>query len=194
MVSTNTVSKETIGSDARYGNIVSVKTKAATVGEITELLSALVDRHDGADGVDEERDYLVAACPGRLEPTIRDLTTLAMHLLAGIGEGATNIVGLAARSGQLKGTVSKQVQRLVEAGLVERGPVENNRKEIRLTLTDDGTELVRAHRRMHDEKSDALSSFLMRYTNAELEVLVTVLGDLVGSGTSVLPPLSGRGR
>ena len=171
-----------------------MKTKAAAVAEITELLSALADRYAGVDGVDEERDYLVAACPDRLEPIIRDMSTLAMHLLAGIDEGVTNIVGLAAQSRQLKGTVSKHVQRLVEAGLVERGPVENNRKEVRLSLTADGAALARAHRRMHEEKSDALAAFLTRYTNAELQTLVAVLGDLIASDTSVLLPLTGRGR
>jgi len=194
MVSADMVSEETITLDRHCAKIVSVKTKAAAVTEITELLSALADRYAGADGVDEERDYLVAACPDRLEPTIREMSTLAMHLLAGIGEGATNIVGLAAQSRQLKGTVSKHVQRLVEAGLVERGPVENNRKEVRLSLTADGAALVSAHRRMHEEKSDALAAFLLRYTNAELQTLTAVLGDLVASGTSVLLPFTGRGR
>ena len=47
-------------------------------------------------------------------------------------------MGLAARADQLKGTVSKHVQRLVEAGLVERAPLPGNRKEVVLDLTADG--------------------------------------------------------
>lgn len=171
--------------------MVSVKTKAAAVAEIADLLSALAEM---GDEVDDEREYLVAASPDRLEPVIRGLPTLTMHLLAGIGDGATNIVGLAAQSGQLKGTVSKHVQRLVEAGLVERSPVAGNRKEIHLSLTGDGAALVAAHARMHEQKLDALRGFLMRYTSAELQTLVTVLGDLRSSGPAVLRPLSGRGR
>lgn len=39
-----------------------------------------------------------------------------MHLLATTVEGPVSVVGLAARSGRLKGAVSKHVRRLVEAG------------------------------------------------------------------------------
>lgn len=171
--------------------MVSMKTKAEAVDEIGRLLIALAETDDGAD---DERDYLVDGCPERLEPVIREMPTLAIHLLAAIGDGATNIVGLSARSGQLKGTVSKQVQRLVEAGLVRRSPVEGNRKAIHLSLTDDGMVLDRVHRRMHEEKSNALQDFLLRYSGAELRTLTKVLGDLVESDAAVIRPLRRTGR
>lgn len=171
--------------------MVSVKTKANVVATIGELLTALAEVRDE---VDDERDYLAAAAPERLEPVIRELPTAAIHLLATIGDGATNIVGLAARSGQLKGTVSKHVQRLVEAGLVTRGGVAGNRKEVHVSLTDDGVALDRVHRRMHERKRAALEQFLLRYTAAELQTLATILGDLVASGPAVLRPLTGTGR
>lgn len=171
--------------------MVSVKTKADAVDEISRLLIALAELNDGPD---DERDYLTDRCPERLHPVIREMPTVAIHLLAAIGDGTTNIVGLAARSGQLKGTVSKHVQRLVEAGLVRRGPVEGNRKEIHLSLTEDGNLLDRVHSRMHDEKSDALRDFLLRYTGAELQTLAKVLGDLLTSGAGVIRPLGGTNR
>lgn len=171
--------------------MVSVKTKAEAVEEIGRLLIALAEMNDGPD---DERDYLVDGCPERLHAVIREMPTVAIHLLAAIGDGATNIVGLAARSGQLKGTVSKHVQRLVEAGLVQRSPVAGNRKEIHLSLTEDGTVLDRVHSRMHDEKFDALRNFLLRYSGAELHTLAKVLGDLVTSEAAVIRPLTGMGR
>ena len=160
--------------------MVSMKTKAEAVERIGQLLTDLADRHDDRD-VDDERDYLVAHCPARLERPIREIPTLGVHLLAAIGDGATNIVGLAAQSGQLKGTVSKNVQRLVEAGLVQRGPVPGNRKEIRLSLTPDGRELHRVHRRMHDQMRVALGDFFLRYTGAELATVAKVLTDLLAT-------------
>ena len=171
--------------------MVSVKTKAEAVDEIGGLLIALAEMNDGPD---DERDYLVDGCPERLHTVIREMPTVAIHLLAAIGDGTTNIVGLAARSGQLKGTVSKHVQRLVEAGLVQRSPVAGNRKEIHLSLTQDGIVLDRVHSRMHDEKFDALRDFLLRYTGAELQTLAKVLGDLVTSGAAVIRPLTGGSR
>lgn len=157
--------------------MVSVKTKAVTVAEIGRLVTALGDKFETDD--DAERDYLTGRCPVRLHPVIRELPAAAMHLLSAIGEGSVNIVGLSARSGLLKGTVSKHVQRLVEAGLVQRDPVPGNRKEIRLSPTADGQVVDDAHRRMHTEMDDGLREFLMRYTAAELEVITRILGDLL---------------
>ena len=104
-----------------------------------------------------------------------------MHLLARIAEGPVSIVGLAARSGQLKGTASKHVQRLVEAGLVGRSPIPGNRKEVVLSLTADGRLINDVHRRMHDEMKRGLDDFLSRYSNAELSVLTKVLRDLLAT-------------
>ncbi|MDT5323482.1 MAG: hypothetical protein QOF25_634, partial [Mycobacterium sp.] len=90
-------------------------------------------------------------------------------------------VGLAARSGQLKGTVSKHVQRLVDAGLVARTPIPGNRKEIELTPTADGELVVDAHRRLHDEMAHGLHDFLQRYSGVELQVLAKVLRDVMAA-------------
>ncbi len=156
--------------------MVSVKTKSEAVTEIGDLLNAVADRF--RTDRDAERDYLVEHCPARLHPALRELPTMGVHLMARIADGVSNIVGLATASGQLKGTVSKHVQRLVEAGLVERGPVPGNRKEIRLSLTEDGRLLERVHRQMHGEMEQGLADFFLRYTNSELQTVSKVLGDL----------------
>jgi DNA-binding MarR family transcriptional regulator len=161
--------------------MVSMKTKSALISDITGLVSAVGDKFDADDDGDAERDFMVARCPRRLEATIRSLPTLSMHLLASVADGPVSVVGLAARSGQLKGTVSKHVQRLVEAGLVARSAIPGNRKEIELSLTADGRLVAEAHRHLHDEMAAGLRDFLMRYSNADLEVLVTVLDDLMAA-------------
>ncbi len=168
-----------------------MKTKADAVEEIGASITALAHRNDAAD---DERDYLVERCPAHLEPAIREIPTAGVHLLAAIGDGEVNLVGLAAQSGQLKGTVSKHVQRLVDAGLVERAPVPGNRKEIRLTLTADGRAVEQVHRRMHDEIEDGLRDFLLRYTAAELQTIATVLNDLVNAEKRGVRLLTGTGR
>lgn len=105
-----------------------------------------------------------------------------MHLLAAIAEGPVSVVGLAARSDQLKGTVSKHVQRLVGAGLVARTPIPGNRKEVELVLTGDGELVAEAHRQLHVEMERGMCDFLSAYGNAELQVVATVLRDLLAAG------------
>jgi DNA-binding MarR family transcriptional regulator len=158
--------------------MVSVKTKSALIAEIDELVGAVGDKFDADEDGDAERDFIAERCPKRLEHILRSLPTLSMHLLATIAEGPVSVVGLAARSGQLKGTVSKHVQRLVDAGLVTRTPVPGNRKEIELSPTVDGELVVDAHRQLHEEMADGLRDFLLRYSGAELHVLAKVLRDL----------------
>ena len=161
--------------------MVSVKTKSALVADINALIGAVGDKFDAEDG-DAERDYLAAHCPPHLEGAVRELPTLGIHLLAAIGDGPISVVGLAARAGQLKGTVSKHVQRLVDIGLVQRTPIPGNRKELELTPTADGVAVIEIHQRMHDEMAAGMGDFLSRYTNAELAVLARMLQDLLAAG------------
>jgi DNA-binding MarR family transcriptional regulator len=160
--------------------MVSVKTKPVLVDAINELIGAVGDKFDAAEG-DAERDFMAEHCPKRLEHAVRRLPTLSMHLLAHIAAGPVSVVGLAARSGQLKGTASKHVQRLVEAGLVERSPIPGNRKEVVLSLTPDGRLINDVHSHMHDEMKRGLDDFLSRYSNAELSVLEKMLRDLLAT-------------
>ena len=163
--------------------MVSMKTKSALIRDIDELVAAVGDRFDiepnPGEGADAEREFISARCPRRLVPTITSLPALSIHLLAAVADAPTSIVGLAARSHQLKGTVSKHVQRLVEAGLVARTPIPGNRKEIELTLTDDGRLDADAHREMHDEMARGTAEFLAQYTVAELQAVAKVLGGLL---------------
>lgn len=173
------------------GKIVSVKTKLELIEDIAGLATTVSDRLGNDDDGDAERDFMAARCPQRLQTAVQTLPTSSMHLLAEIAEGPVSVVGLAARSGRLKGTVSKHVQRLVEAGLVVRTPVPGNRKEIELGLTSDGELVADVHRQLHEEMDRGTRDFLLRYSGADLQVLVKVLKDLAGAhkdGVRLVPP------
>jgi DNA-binding MarR family transcriptional regulator len=161
--------------------MVSMKTKSALIADINQMVGAVGDKFDTDEEGDAERDFMAERCPPRLEAAIRSLPTLSLHLLAAIAEGPVSVVGLAARSGQLKGTVSKHVHRLTESGLVARKPIPGNRKEIELVLTEDGEVVAEAHRQLHREMDLGMSDFLQAYSNADLRVLTTVLGDLLAA-------------
>jgi DNA-binding MarR family transcriptional regulator len=149
------------------------------------------DKFESDEESDAERDFMAARCPDRLENTIRSLPALGLHLLDAIAAGPLSVVALANRSGQLKGTVSKHVQRLVDAGLVLRSPIPGNRKELSLSLTEDGSIVVDIHRKLHEEMDRGRADFLKRYTADELALLVRVLTDLLASekvGVRITPP------
>lgn len=173
-----------------------MKTKSGLIDAVNSLFGAVGDRFaadQAGEAGDPERDFMAQRCPKRLEETVRGLPTLSMHLLAAIADGPVSLVGLAARSGQLKGTVSKHVQRLVEAGLVARTPVPGNRKEIELGLTSDGELVNAAHRELHDEMDRGVREFLQRYSNADLRVLETVLRDLLTARKEGVRIVAGEG-
>ncbi|MGH3726633.1 MAG: MarR family winged helix-turn-helix transcriptional regulator [Mycobacterium sp.] len=159
-----------------------MKTKLALIGSINTLVGAVGDKFESDDDGDAERDFMAERCPRRMEHVIRTAPTLSLHLLAAIADGPVSVVGLAARSGQLKGTVSKHVQRLVDAGWVERAPIPGNRKEVELTLTADGVVITDVHRQLHDEMERGVRDFLQRYSNADLQVVEKVLQDLLVAG------------
>lgn len=166
-----------------------MKTKAELVDEINALIGAVGDKVDGEEG-DPEREYMAERIPKRLQDVAVRLPTLSMHLLAHIAESPVSVVGLAARAGQLKGTVSKHVQRLVEAGLVERVPIPGNRKEVTLRLTSDGKLIADVHDQLHAEMKRGLADFLSRYSNAELAVLAKMLTDFLAAekvGVRIVP-------
>jgi len=171
--------------------MVSMKTKSGLIAELNGLFGAVGDMFDTDEDGDAERDFMMARCPRRLEGVIRSLPTLSMHLLDAIAAEPLSVVALADRSGQLKGTVSKHVQRLVDAGLVLRSPIPGNRKELSLTLTEDGRTVVAAHRELHAEMDAGMADFLKRYTADELAFLVRVMTDLLAServGVRLEPP------
>lgn len=159
--------------------MVSVKTKSGLVEGITALIREVGDKFDDEDeDGDAVRDFVAARCPARLAEAARSLPKLSLHLLDEIAEEPVSVVGLAAKSGQLKGTVSKHVQRLVEAGLVIRTPVPGNRKEIQLRPSADGELVAAAHHALHEEMNRGWQEFLMRYSANDLQVLTKVLRDI----------------
>lgn len=158
-----------------------VETITASVHRIEELITQVSARFDADD--DAERQWLVEHCAPALASVVSSLSVQGLHMLDAIhtvtsdGSGI-NVVGLARVTGVAKGTVSKTVQRLHEAGLVERSRLPDNRKEVRLRLTAAGQEVQRAHRGLHDEMGSGLAHLLARYSANELAVIIKVLEDL----------------
>ena len=91
-----------------------------------------------------DRDLLTLARLARvLERACTDLTLAQYRLLAMIADGAERASELAGQLALTKPTVSATIDTLVERGLVEREPVDDDRRAIRLTATDAGRAALR---------------------------------------------------
>lgn len=164
----------------RRGKMVSVKTKRDAIREIEVLIARITTRMAAED--DAEQQWLTAHCSPEAARHIPRLSVHALHLLDAIpgedAEESINIIGLSQATGVPKGTVSKTVTRLVNAGLVTRHKIPGNRKEVHLRATRTGAEIQRAHQSLHAESADSLRAFLARYTPDDLAVLIRILSDL----------------
>lgn len=158
--------------------MVSVKTTPASQPErIWQALGEVGDRFTAEDEM--EREWMAQRCAPELTPVVTALSLQALHLLDAVAEAGTiKVVELARVTGVPKGTVSKALQRLVRDGVVRREQTPDNRKEVLISLTDDGTQIQRAHQAMHEEMERGMLAFFERYSAAEQEVILRVLEDL----------------
>lgn len=174
---------ETICARPASGKMVSMETKPELIASIAGLTARLIQRLGEEDA--DERAHMRGRCSPEARRALDQMSVEALHLLdavpaAGEPESASvNIVGLARLTGAPKGTVSKRVQRLAELGVVERGRLQGNRKEVRLRLTDIGEEIRAAHRSLHAQMGELPEAFLDRYRPDELRTVARVLSDLV---------------
>lgn len=162
---------------ARSGKMVSMETKTDAVGLIERLLAQVAGRFTAED--DAEQQWLIDRCSPEAARLVPRLSVHALHLLDAVPvEGSINVVGLSRATGVPKGTVSKQVRRLVVAGALERHRLPDNLKEVHLRLAPVGAEIRQAHRSLHAEMEEGLRAFLHRYDEADLAVIARVLTDL----------------
>ncbi|MCW2636082.1 MAG: putative MarR-family transcriptional regulator [Blastococcus sp.] len=86
-----------------------------------------------------------------------------------------NLVQLAEEMGVTMSTTSRLVDRLVTAEWVRRRPADRDRREISLTLTDQGADLLR---RYDDGRVARLREFLERVAPARRDDVVAALTEL----------------
>jgi len=176
------VSMETIWASGRSGKIVSVETKDSVIASIGDLVGGITTRFAEED-VDEQA-HMRAMCSPEAQRVLDTLSVEMLHLLDAIpvadaSAGSINVVGLSQATGIPKGTVSKRLQRLTDAGVISRFRIPGNRKEVHLRLTPVGEEIRAAHRSLHEQMGDVLDEFLARYSSDELAVLHRILNDLL---------------
>ncbi len=86
-----------------------------------------------------------------------DITLAEVHMLVAIGEREHGVMGDVARHAALtNGTVTTAVKKLERKGYVLRRRDEQDRRKLRVRLTESGHAAVAVHNRFHDVISDAI--------------------------------------
>jgi DNA-binding MarR family transcriptional regulator len=124
----------------------------------------------------------------RAADEVGDISPVQLRALTVLRETAgANLVQLAQGMGVTVSTASRLVDRLVAAGLAERGPAPQTRREIRLSLTRAGKATLARYDRL---RLDGLRRCLDHLPVDQHEPLVTALRGLVDALPVVLesPP------
>jgi DNA-binding MarR family transcriptional regulator len=166
----------------RSGKMVFVETKRDVIASIGDLTGRIAARFAEEDA--DEQTHMRAMCSPGTQRVLDELSVEMLHLLDAIPVGnasdeSVNVVSLSQATGTPKGTVSKRLQRLTDAGAISRFRIPGNRKEIHLRLTPIGEEIRAAHRSLHEQMGEVLDEFLARYSAAELAALHRILNDLL---------------
>ena len=101
------------------------------------------------------------------------LTLSQMHTVEILSsQGALKMKELAEKMGITTGTLTVLVDRLEDAGMVERKPHETDRRSIRVLLTEKGLVYAREHHKLHNRLTQELISDM---TQEEMEGLAGCL-------------------
>ena len=126
-----------------------------------------ISRDDGADGVTGAR-----------------LSALSVLVYG----GGQTVTALARREGVATPTMTRIVDALVRDGLVERAVVPDDRRQMRLTTTEDGRRLLERGRARRIERLAAEVGGLRPKQQKALERALAVLEDLETPSTQPLEP------
>ncbi len=81
-----------------------------------------------------------------------------IHTLEVLGShGAMRMKELANRLSITTGTLTVQVEKLVQAGLIERQSIEGDRRSVQVALTEEGTKVFQQHNTLHMSLTEELT-------------------------------------
>ncbi len=132
--------------------------------QLTELNNLLTEFYDKMSSwemsVVKETGYSLAQ--------IHTLEVLGSH-------GAMRMKELANRLGITTGTLTVQVEKLVQAGLIERQSIEGDRRSVSVTLTEQGKVVFQEHNALHLTLTDELTRPLSHEQQLELSKMLTLM-------------------
>jgi DNA-binding MarR family transcriptional regulator len=147
---------------------------------------------DIAAAVDGEATALVALFEAaREQATTRLSASQLQALLVVEGDEGLNLGTLADRLGAILSSASRLCDRLVAAGMLDREPGPTDRREIRLTLTSAGQELLAG---LRDDRRRRLDEVLTDMTPAGRDALLRGLREFARSARRAPSTLDDLGQ
>jgi DNA-binding MarR family transcriptional regulator len=145
-----------------------------------EKLNQLFNQFRGDDAVDAEREYICQHIDTQLLKKVARMTRSETEVVAGIfdNQNQASLKSLTNILPFTQGMLSRNIASLVNQGLIEKYYAPNNKKEVLLRLTDDGTKFAKVHAQMHRVQDKQNRAILKKYSNDQLETVISFLTDL----------------
>lgn len=103
-----------------------------------------------------------------------NLSITEIHTIEAIGKEGNRTMGEIAHDLRITvGTLTTAINRLIKKGYVERKRIEEDRRVVLVSLTENGEEVFNTHSIFHKEMIDTI---LEEFQGEDLEVLTKILG------------------
>lgn len=100
---------------------------------------------------------------------LRKYNSSELHIIAAIGDLENpNVTAISNYMGMTKGGISKNIKKLMDAGLVNTYQAENNNRKIFYNLTDDGKKIYDKHEIAHKNWIGRDNTFFSQFSDDEI--------------------------
>lgn len=107
---------------------------------------------------------------------LRKYNNSELHIIAAIGDlEKPNVTVIAEHMGMTKGGISKNIKKLIDAGLVNTYQAENNNRKIFYNLTDEGKKIYDKHDIAHKNWTLRDNTFFSQFSDDEINSVADFL-------------------
>lgn len=107
---------------------------------------------------------------------LRKYNNSELHIIAVIGDLENpNVTAIAENMGMTKGGISKNIKKLIDAGLVNTYQAENNNRKIFYSLTDEGKKIYAKHKIAHKNWTQRDNTFFSQFSDDEINSVADFL-------------------
>ncbi len=114
------------------------------------------------------------------------ISPVEAHTIQAVGDNqGLNLTALANAMNVTKATMSERVKKLARQGLLRKSMALDNRKEILLTLTEQGSIVYKGHEEMHRKMFKLFASHYGGQTEEQLELFNRAFSDYLSLARSI---------